>query len=351
MSKPHKKRSNGTRVALIILCVVLSLILIVISGVGLYVNYLYGRMEYVDQDTTITPEDAQSLVIQDAEDIDPDSTEDIIDSEDVTFNHEGLDNVEQGDHIVNIMLVGQDAREGESTQRSDTMMLLTFNTYKKTITLTSIMRDQYVQIPGYGKTKLNHAYQYGGMSLMNETLYNHFGIEIDGNFEVNFTGFEKIIDLLGGVDIELTKAEVKYLKSKGYSYVKVGMNHLPGDCALLYARLRSIDTDYARAERQRNVMMSLFEAYKDLSYTQMLSLLHEILPMLKTNMTMSDITGYAMDLYPMLSGARIETLRIPVDGTFKGGYVKVSEGLKLWCQYNIDFEANRKVLEEIFAEQ
>ena len=103
--------------------------------------------------------------------------------------------------------------------------------------------------------------------------------------------------------------------------------------------------------RQRNVMMSLFEAYKDLSYTQMLSLLHEILPLVKTNMTISDITGYAMDLYPMLSGAKVETLRIPVDGTFKGGFVRVSEGLKLWCQYNIDFDANRAVLEEVFAEE
>lgn len=351
MSKPRKKRNNGVRIALIFLCVVLSLILVVISGLGIYLKYLYERMEFVEQDTTISAEDAQNLHLQDAETIDPNSTEDIVDHEDITIHKGDLGSLEQGEHILNIMLVGQDAREGESVQRSDTMILLTFNTAKKTITLTSIMRDQYVEIPGYGKTKLNHAYQYGGMSLMNQTLEDHFGIKIDGNFEVNFTGFEKIVDHLGGVDINLTKEEVKYLKSKGFSYVKVGQNHLPGDCALLYARLRSIDTDYARAERQRNVMMSLFEAYKDLSYTQMLSLLHEILPLVKTNMTMSDITGYAMDLYPMLSGAKVETLRIPVDGTFKGGFVKVSEGLKLWCQYNIDFEANRAVLEEVFAEE
>ena len=183
---------------------------------------------------------------------------------------------------------------------------------------------------------------------MNETLKNNFGIEVDGNFEVDFTGFEKIIDLLGGVEIDLTKKEVEYLKEKGFKNVKVGKNILEGESALWYARLRSIDTDYARAERQRNVMMSLFESYKELSYPQMLSLLHEILPLLRTNMTMSEITNYALQLYPMLSGAEVETLRIPVDGTFKGGFVKVSEGLKLWCQYNIDFEANRQVLEKVF---
>ena len=140
----------------------------------------------------------------------------------------------------------------------------------------------------------------------------------------------------------------KVFMEKGFKNVTVGKNVLEGESALWYARLRSIDTDYARAERQRNVMMSLFESYKELSYPQMLSLLHEILPLLRTNMTMSEITNYALQLYPMLSGAQVETLRIPADGTFKGGFVKVSEGLKLWCQYNIDFEANRELLEKVF---
>lgn len=348
MSKSRKNNSGSVRIALIILCVVLALILVVMTGLGVYVTYLYRQMEYVEQEATLSPEDAQNIAIQDAESIDPDSTDNIIDENDIIFNNGDLNHIGQGEHIVNIMMVGQDAREGESVQRSDTMILVTFNTEKKTITLTSLMRDQYVEIPGFGRTKLNHAYQYGGMSLMNETLYNHYGIEVDGNFEVDFTGFEKIIDLLGGVELNLTAKEAKYLRGKGFRYVKEGVNVLPGESALWYARLRSIDTDYARAERQRNVMMSLFEAYKEQSYTQMLSLLHEILPLLRTNMTMSEITGYALELYPMISGAEVKTLRLPADGTFEGGYVKVSEGLKLWCQYNIDFEANRKLLEEVF---
>ena len=303
MSKSRKNNSGSVRIALIILCVVLALILVVMTGLGVYVTYLYRQMEYVEQEATLSPEDAQNIAIQDAESIDPDSTDNIIDENDIIFNNGDLNHIGQGEHIVNIMMVGQDAREGESVQRSDTMILVTFNTEKKTITLTSLMRDQYVEIPGFGRTKLNHAYQYGGMSLMNETLYNHYGIEVDGNFEVDFTGFEKIIDLLGGVELNLTAKEAKYLRGKGFRYVKEGVNVLPGESALWYARLRSIDTDYARAERQRNVMMSLFEAYKEQSYTQMLSLLHEILPLLRTNMTMSEITGYALELYPMISGA------------------------------------------------
>ena len=342
------RRNNGVRVALIILCVVLALIFVVLSGIALYATYMYNRMEYVGQDTTVSPEEAASIALQDAETINPEDT-DLLDEDDVKVEDEYVYHEGQGDHIVNIMLVGQDAREGERVQRSDTMMLVTFNLKTRTITLTSLMRDQYVNIPGYGTTKLNHAYQYGGMSLMNETLYNHFGIEVDGNFEVDFTGFEKIIDKLGGVEIELTKKEVAYLKEKGFKNVHEGVNLLSGKPALWYARLRSIDDDYARAERQRNVMMSLFEAYKELNYAEMLSLLHELLPLLRTNMTMSQITGYAMDLYPMLSGATVETLRIPADGTFKGGFVKVAEGLKLWCQYDIDFEANREILKKGFV--
>ena len=345
MDKPRK--NGSVRVALIILCIVLATILVVMAGLAFYVTYLYNKMEYVDQHTTLSPEEASSVAIQDAETIDPDD-DDWVNQDDIEFNDDYVYEEGQGDHIINIMLVGQDAREGESVQRSDTMMLVTFNLKTRTITLTSLMRDQYVKIPGHGSTKLNHAYQYGGMDLMNETLKNHFGIEVDGNFEVDFTGFEKIIDLLGGVEIDLTQKEVDYLKEKGFKNVKKGKNILEGESALWYARLRSIDNDYQRAERQRNVMMSLFDSYKELSYAQMLSLLHEILPLVRTNMTMSEITNYALKLYPMLSGAEVETLRIPVDGTFKGGFVKVSEGLKLWCQYNIDFEANRKILEEVF---
>ena len=100
------------------------------------------------------------------------------------------------------------------------------------------------------------------------------------------------------------------------------------------------------------VLISLLDAYKekDPNYAEALVMMNEILPYIKTNMSKSEITNYAAQLFPILTSAKVETLRIPVDGTFEGGYIKVSEGMKLWCQLNIDFEANRKVLDEIFAE-
>jgi LCP family protein required for cell wall assembly len=350
MSQQPTKKS-GLRTFLMVMCVLLSLILILaITAVFALKFGILNRLNYYNNSETISREDAESIAMEDAEQINPDDSHPLFDQNDIEFEN-GIQHQGQGDHIVNFMLVGQDAREGEGRQRSDSMMLVTFNKKKGTITLTSFMRDEYVQIPGYGATKLCHAYAYGGMDLLNQTLYNHYGVEINGNFEVVFSGFEDIINYLGGVDIELTSAEAKYLREAGHSYVKKGMCHLRGNTALLYARLRSIDNDYNRAERQRNVMMSLLDAYKGLDKSEMLTLLYDILPYLTTNMTQTDIVNYAMDLFPMLSESEATPMRLPVDGTFDTGFIKVSEGQKLWCQLNIDFEANRKILDEIFAEE
>ena len=356
-NQPEQKKNK--RKWLIPVCIVLGILLTLLAVFavfyGIYDHY-YDKMGHIGSEGTVDPNQAgsvlESILQSEAEDPEEGTTEPLTDPtydpNDVTINPGDVDQT-QGDHIVNILLVGQDAREGEERQRSDSMMLVTFNTKSKEITLTSFMRDQYVEIPGYGSTKLCHAYKYGGMSLLNETLYNHFGVEIHGNFEVDFTGFERIIDLLGGVEIDLTEPEVEYLHEKGYKHLTVGKNILAGEEALWYARLRSIDTDYNRAERQRNVITSVINAYKGQSYGKMVSMLDEILPLLKTNMSKGDILKYATKLFPMVYGAEINTLRIPMEGTYDGGFVKVWEGMTLWCQLNIDFEANREVLEEIFA--
>ena len=222
------------------------------------------------------------------------------------------------------------------------MILVSINKSNSTITLTSFMRDQYVQIPGYKPNKLNAAYAFGGMQLLTKTLKLNFGVEIDGIVEVDFNGFENIIDLLGGVNITLTEKEAAHLK------LTAGLNRLNGEQALSYARIRSIDSDYARAKRQRTVVMALIEAYKDLPLDEMLSLMDEILPMVTTNLTNSQILGYAIDCFPVLASAKIQTLRIPVDGTFVGGLVEVRPNYYSWFQHSIDFAANREVLFDIF---
>ena len=250
--------------------------------------------------------------------------------------------------IVNILLIGQDRRPGENRARSDSMILVTFNKTTREITLTSFLRDAYVQIPGYKPHKLCHAFQYGGMSLLNKTLDVNFGVKVDGDICVDFSQFEQIIDYLGGVDIKLTEKEADFMNSEYGLSVEPGLRRLTGKEALVYSRLRKIDTDYRRAGRQRKVLLSLVERYKSLTVDEMLDMLEAVLPMISTNIPKEDVVPLAMELFPMLASCEFKNQQIPAEGTFKGGNVKVREGLKNWFEYNIDFEENRRILQEIF---
>lgn len=361
------KQGTWTRKMLIILCVVLLLILAVIGAATGYVNYLLSHMNYVDKDGeyTLSASEAEDLFFDgdDLQTIDPDSTDSIIHIDDIIqpgpmgddTQNGGSQNTQTepltvitGDHLVNILLVGQDRRPGESRQRSDTMILVTFNKSQNTITLTSFMRDQYVAIPGYKPNKLNAAYQFGGMKLLTNTLLENFGVSVDGVVEVDFGGFENIINLVGGVDIKLTEAEVEYFNSVYNWGLEAGVNHLDGSKALAYARLRSIDTDYNRAARQRNVITALLNSCKKLSLSEMLALVDDVLSIITTNIENGRIISYVTELFPMLTTASMNNARIPVDGTYQYGIVQVREGLTAWFQYNIDFYANNEYLNEIF---
>lgn len=358
LEEQPRKKGRWKRTLLIVICVILALLLILVACVSAYVNHLLGQMNYVEPgaEETIPPAAQESLDLLDPEleTIDPDSTESLPHIEDVTFpsvppvTDPPPKEEEPEAKYINILLIGQDRRPGEGRQRSDAMILATFHLDAKTITLTSFMRDQYVQIPGYKPNKLNAAYQYGGMSLLNETLRVNFGVRVDGNIEVDFGQFERIIDLLGGVDIKLTKAEVKTMNQGTGWGLEAGTVRLTGEQALAYARIRYIDSDYRRAERQRKVITSLMERYKSLPVTEMLGMLDDILPMVTTNMTKGEIIDLVWDVFPILSSAQFNNLRIPVDGSFDQGTVKVREGLKNWFQYNIDFDENRQILRDLF---
>jgi LCP family protein required for cell wall assembly len=370
--KEKKKSGKWKRGLLIALCIILALILVIGAVATILVNRLMNQMNRVDPDkeSALHPSYVDQILATDPdlETVDPDSNESLPHISDVTFptipqetvdpdatDPTGTPPVEtipvvRGDHLINILLIGQDKRPGQGRQRSDSMILVTVNKSKKTITLTSFMRDQYVQIPGYLPHKLNHTYQYGGMKLLNETLLLNFGVHVDGDVEVDFNGFTKIVDLLGGVEIELTEAEAKYLTDSYQGKFTAGKNLLNGKAAQAYSRLRDIDSDYRRAERQRKVIMSIINTYKNKPVDELVSIMQEILPYVTTNMSNSEILGYALEVFPLLPEMKFDNLRIPVDGTFKQGNVLVRDGLKNWFQYNIDFVANRKVLWEVFAE-
>jgi len=348
MKKPLKVSPTLQRNLLIALCAVLFVILVVLIFATAYVETALNRINR-------PPEDDATLSSSEIEDIfkpegtvDPNFTGPTYNPDDVTLPTVTPENeVAPIEGIINILLIGQDRREGESRQRSDAMILCTFNTKNNTITMTSFLRDLYVQIPGYKPAKLNAAYQIKGMSLLDETLAVNFGVHVDANVEVDFNGFMKIIDLLGGVDINLTKAEASYLNTNGNWGVsgeagtwdlKEGMNHLNAQQALAYSRIRYLDSDFGRTERQRNVINALIKEYKNQSWTKMESLLWEILPLITTDMTNSEIIGYATQLFPMLSGATIVTQRIPASGMYENAVINNDEFLVP------DLVANRQLL-------
>lgn len=226
----------------------------------------------------------------------------------------------QSDHIINILLVGKDA-SSSGRSRTDSMILLSINKKTNSLSMVSLMRDLYVQIPGgYSDNRINAAYRFGGISLLNDTIEKNFGITIDGNVEVDFRQFEKIVDILGGVDIELTEAEARHLTNmKKYGTISAGKNHLYGKIALEYCRIRKIDSDHQRTERQRKLLQAIAASAKNMSVTQILGLIDQVLPYVKTDLSAGQIVELATTgLGALASGNGIKSGKVPQSGQYYG---------------------------------
>ena len=330
MARKNKSR-RGARLLLSLMCIFLAGVLVLMLGATVLAEVTLTNMNYVEkgQSTTLSKEEAdvlkEQLASEEAEKVTEAATEFtgvVLSEDDVDLEVEVTQNFEDEDDVVNILMVGQDTRNGER-ERSDTMMLITVNQKKNTITVTSFMRDMYVKIPGFYKHKINTAYMLGGMDLLNETLYQNFGIVVDGNVEVSFGQFTDIINYLGGIDIELTSDEANFVNKAmgaGATPIYGGMNHLNGDRALAYARYRDKATgDFGRTERQRKTLNAIIEEYKRSDLTTMIGMVNEIMGMITTNLTKTEILNYAVKYFPMLATAELVSQRVPFDGTHTNG--------------------------------
>lgn len=220
--------------------------------------------------------------------------------------------------ILNILLVGQDSRAGE-TARSDTMILCTFSKAEKKLTLTSFLRDLYVKIPGYGENRLNAAYAFGGSALLEKTLERNFGIHVDGTVEVDFSCFPEIIDVLGGVSIELRSDEARLInRSVSGSSLTEGIQSLSGQQALVYARIRKLDADgdFSRTRRQRKLLIALMNAYRDAGLVKGLALVKKLMPYVSTNMDKETILSHARVIAPVMSAMKLSSQTVPAAGTY-----------------------------------
>lgn len=340
MSKKNRRRKNRT--ALVVLFIIEILLLVGIAVFFLY-QYTLGQINR----TTTRPES----VVDPADvafDEDDTGANDTIAAEDVDFNSDAVQVMKDGD-VKNILLIGQDRREGQGRQRSDSMILLSINTDTNTISITSLMRDMYVPIPGYDANRINAAYVYGGMELLDETIETNFGVPIDGNVEVDFDGFIESLAAVGDIEIELTAEEAEYLNTRDWSDAGIdnsdwslteGLNELTPEQALSYARTRDIgNSDYERTERQRKVIMAAFEKVKGSSLLDMAALCNKILPNLTTDMGDIEILGYAKTLVSN-NITEMSSYRLPVDGAYS------SETIRGMAVLVPDLSANSSYLQD-----
>ncbi len=326
----ERRKGSGKKTALIVICSILAVILLLLGGILIYVNHLLGLMNRPEP----IPSGESGLTLPPEETVPPDFTGPTVE---VTWPTEPAKPVET-DNVINIMLLGEDNRSGYYRGRTDSMILCTIHTKTKTVTLTSFMRDMYVQIPGWGDNRLNAAFVFGGIELFEETFMYNFGIRLDGVVIVEMIRFAEVIDLLGGVDIDMTQREVDHFRRAfGWDFHE-GVNHITGEQALWYSRLREIDSDFERVKRQQKVVTSIINAYKQKPLTQLLPLLEQLLPMVTTNMSNGEIINYAIDMFPMLSGCQVVSQRLPADGTYQVGTIN-----GMWVMV-VDMEATREQL-------
>ena len=304
-----KKRNGGKRGCLILVIVLLSVLLAAVIAGAAGVNYFLSRLNRIEDPIPSGETLPQMTDEFDTEPQEGMETLETMEPTDISF--ETVDLLEG--EVINIMLIGQDRRPGEDRSRSDSMILVTLNPQKKAIQLTSFMRDLYVQIPGYLDNRLNVAYRYGDVKLMNETFKVNFGLEIDGNVVVDFDEFTKIISVLGGVTLEMSSEEAKYMNKHSDNTFAEGENYLNADDALTFTRMRyAAGGDYGRTERQRRVLTALAESVRGADVWTMLELFDQILPHISTNLDDTQIlrcitTGAAI----LGQGGEIQTLRIP----------------------------------------
>ncbi len=326
------------------------------------------------EDIPLTDEDLDAMFSSDLSDEQSEELA-LLDNEiDTSINPDDLEiNPRLPDNVINILLIGidshdKDINEEKTSHLNDVNMILSIGLDDGSIKLTSILRDTYVELPGYrNKARLNESFYRGAGQLAMRTINHNFELNIQHYVVINFYGVASIIDQLGGIDIDMTKTEARavnaYLrnayKSRKFTYdtrdrserveleARDGVQHCDGIQALIYARLRKIDNDFARTARQRHLMeLLLKQVISDIDVDRLVGLLETCLPYVGTNMTASEIANLAMLV--LRSGvlakasageSLLQQHRVPMDGMY--GYLDVN-GSSVINMNARNFQLNRE---------
>ena len=252
----------------------------------------------------------------------------------------------------NVLLLGTDSRTEDAESRTDTMIVLSLNSETKEIRMTSLMRDIWLDIPGHGGAKLNAACVYGGPELTVKTINQYFGLDIQAYVLVNMECLAKIVDALGGIQMDVSEEEAAAINrlfaddraAKDENSAFAGTNvtagsqvMLDGKQALGFARIRSLDNDYARTERQRRLLLTIAKQMQQKDLLTVMGIVGGMLQYVETNLTLDDIRSLlVVCLGASLDG--IAELRLPAKGTYQSGDYN-----NTWCILP-DFQENARVL-------
>ncbi|MEL7610025.1 MAG: LCP family protein [Bacillota bacterium] len=262
-------------------------------------------------------------------------------------------------NYTNILLLGVDRRSSTGNARSDTMMIATIDKKNKRIKLTSLMRDLLVDIPGVGEGRLNSATTKGGIPLLMQTLEHNLHITLKQYILVDFRMFQKIVDKLGGVTVRMTTAEISAANDciaglnkewgvdylwDGFIFANAGNVKLTGKQALGFARVRHIDSDFSRTDRQFKILSAIFAKFMTRSLTQKYDILYDLMPMVETNLTNAEIIDAAMGVL----GTGVDGMlhyRVPADNTYRSSRYEGSAVLigdlsqNAWLAHEFIFES------------
>lgn len=348
-----KQRTLGGKILRAILIILLVLVLLVVTLLGAAYLYYRSKISLLQPDDTLPSED-RVLDASEEQELN-DQGQDLNDAMNGILA--SLETVEptipekeivEDDHVINILLIGtDDAGSGFSTNaRGDTCMLFSINTSgdHPVISLVSFERGMGVPIlEGQYEGQwdwLTHTFFYGGADLMLKEIQHCFSVDVDYYVRVNFHSFIAGIDAIGGVDVYMDQAEASYFINGANYPAVVGINHLNGRMALNYARLREIDSDWQRIQRQREVIESAINQLRKLSLADADALINDLLGLVRTNMTEEVITELLL-LLPSLPNATVQQMTIPQNGTYGGMTGMGGRGL-----FAVDFEVNTQILHE-----
>lgn len=250
--------------------------------------------------------------------------------------------------VINILLIGADTT-GDNRARSDTMILMSINTIKKRVVLTSFMRDSYLSIPGYKDNRLNAAHSAGGPKLLMKTIEHNFDIKIDYYVRVGFESFKKAVNAIGGIDIQVNKDNYDHFKNRGMlkgltkAQATDGTHtiHLSGTDALDYARNRSFPAaDFTRTLHQRDLLTQVFNSMKDSSLAEIHEVLEAVLPYVATDMPKDVLRSLVWSALEYIS-YDISNARMPCADSFRLTRIR---GMSV---VDINEEANAKYLKAV----